>query len=62
MRNFLFWRQIIWERYPDATIVILDGGGYKKQADKWLRAQIDGKLLHVFNMQEFQKWSNGESL
>jgi hypothetical protein len=43
------------ERYPHATIIILDGGGYKKQADLWLRAQIDGKLLHVFNMQEFQK-------
>ena len=40
----------------------LMGGALKKQADLWLRAQIDGELLHVFNMQEFQKWSNGESL
>jgi hypothetical protein len=42
--------------------VVLDGGGYKKEADQWLRAQIDGKLLHVFNMREFQTWSNGHEL
>jgi hypothetical protein len=60
--KFPFLVANIRERYPHATIIILDGGGYKKQADLWLRAQIDGKLFHVFNMQEFQKWSNGESL
>lgn len=60
--KFPFLVANIRERYPHATIIVLDGGGYKKQADRWLRAQIDGKLLHVFNMQEFQKWSNGESL
>jgi hypothetical protein len=52
----------IREKYPCATIVVLDGGGYKKGADRWLRSQIDAKLIHVFNMMEFQKWSNGEEL
>lgn len=52
----------IREKYPAATIIVLDGGGYKKEADLWLRAQIDGKLLHVFSMREFQTWSNGEQL
>jgi hypothetical protein len=27
-----------------------------------LRAQIDGKLSHVFNMRQFQTWSNGDEL
>ena len=52
----------IKERYPSATIVVLDGGGYKKHADTWLRDQVDQKLIHVFNMREFQKWSNGDDL
>ena len=53
----------IKERYPHATIVILDGGGYKKPAKAWLKKQIDGeKLVHVFSMAEFQKWSNGEEI
>lgn len=48
---------------PYKTIVILDGGGYKPQAAKWLRKQADGnKLLHVFNMAEFQKWTNKNNL
>ena len=60
--KFPFLIANIKEKYPHATVIVLDGGGYKKEADLWLRAQIDGKLLHVFNMQEFQKWSNGDQL
>jgi hypothetical protein len=60
--KFPFLVANIRDKYPHATIVVLDGGGYKKEADQWLRAQIDGKLLHVFNMREFQTWSNGEEL
>lgn len=52
----------IREKYPCATIVVLDGGGYKEGAKKWLREQVDSKLVHVFNMMEFQKWSNSEDL
>ena len=40
------------------TVLLLDGGGYKKQAESWIRKQEDQKLLHVFNMAEFQKWAN----
>lgn len=53
----------IKERYPYATIIVLDGNGYKKQAEIWLKRQEDPKkLIHVFNMSEFQKWSNSEDL
>lgn len=48
----------IKEKYPHATIIVLDGGGYKKQMEIWLRNQVDSKLIHVFNMMEFQKWAN----
>jgi hypothetical protein len=46
--KFPFLVANIPERYPHATIIILDGGGYIKQAELWLRAQIDGTLLLVF--------------
>lgn len=52
----------IKEKYPYATIIVLDGGGYRSGSERWLRAQIDGKLLKVFNMAEFQKWSNGDEI
>lgn len=52
----------IKEQSPYKTIILLDGGGYKPQAEKWLRAQIDDKLLHVFNMSEFQKWTNKSNI
>ena len=43
---------------PYPAIVVLDGGGYKSLAEDWLRKQIDDKLLNVFSMMEFRKWSN----
>ena len=46
------------KKSPYKTVLLLDGQGYKPQAEKWLRNQIDDKLLHVFNMVEFQKWTN----
>jgi len=52
----------IKDKYPSATVVVVDGGGYKKGAVEWLRNQKDLKLIHVFNMMEFQKWSNSEEL
>ena len=52
----------IKEKYPYPTVIVLDGGGYKKTAEEWLRAQVDSKLIHVFNMQEFLIWANGEDL
>lgn len=43
---------------PYKTVLLLDGSGYRPQAEKWLRGQVDDKLLHVFSMSEFQKWTN----
>lgn len=48
----------IQTKHPHKTVVLLDGGGYKKQAEEWLRSQVGNNLLHVFNMGEFQKWAN----
>ena len=52
----------IKERYPFKTILLLDGGGYKSKAEKWIRDQVDQQLIHVFNMAEFQKWANKEGI
>jgi len=52
----------IKQKYPSKTIVLLDGGGYKKQAEEWLRQQTDDKLLKVMNMSEFQRWANKGNL
>jgi hypothetical protein len=48
----------IKQKYPAKTIVLLDGGGYKRQAAEWLKAQTDNKLLKVMSMSEFQIWAN----
>lgn len=45
-------------RYNIPTVLILDGGGYKKGAEKWIRNQVGDNLLHVFNMAQFQTWAN----
>ena len=44
--------------HPHPTLVLLDGSGYKPGAEKWLRAQTDGKLLAVLNMSEFYIWAD----
>lgn len=60
--KFPYLVENIRAQYPCATIIVLDGGGYKPGAESWLRRQVDGKLLHVFSMMEFQRWSNGDEL
>jgi len=42
------------------TIILLDGGGYKKAAMEWLKSQAspDRALTGVYNMAEFQKLVN----
>lgn len=48
---------------PYKTVLVLDGGGYKKGAEKWIREQADGKkLLAVLNLREFQTWANKGNL
>ena len=48
----------IKEKSPYPAIILLDGEGYKPQAKSWLKAQIDEKLIGIFNMGEFLKWTN----
>jgi hypothetical protein len=50
-------------KYQSPTILILDGGGYKKGAERWIRSQVGhGNFLAVFNMPEFAKWVNNGNL
>lgn len=48
--------------YP--TIVILDGGGYTREAGEWLRDQVKttNNLINVFNQGEFQRYVSGGNL
>lgn len=62
------------EKYPFAlfnifkigvpTIILLDGGGYKPSAMKWLKEQADPKkaLIGVYDMAEFQRQVNNDLL
>ena len=44
------------------TILILDGGGYREGAERWLRSMQKHNLLHVFNLTEFITWANQGNL
>ena len=49
----------IQNRYCYRTVLLLDGTGYKKGAERWVRNQAGSQnLLHVFSMAEFQTWAN----
>jgi len=50
------------KRYPYPTILLLDGGGYKRDAEAWIRSQLGGNFLHVFSMKEFNIWANKGNL
>lgn len=65
------WQQVggtVDEKYPYfvmniwsseyATVLVLDGGGYREGAERWLRSMQKQNLIHVFNMGEFQGWVN----
>jgi len=52
----------IKNHYHTDTIILLDGGGYKKGAERWLRAQVGDNLLKVMNMSEFTAWVNNNNL
>jgi hypothetical protein len=48
----------IKERYPCRTVLVLDGKGYKKGAEEWIRRQVDDKLIAVLDMPGFMSWVN----
>jgi len=52
----------IKEIFPCKAIIIIDGGGYKKGALKWLKNQVDAKLIAVFNISDFFVWINNGGL
>lgn len=56
--KFPYLERNIKEKYLYNTIVVLDGGGYKPGANKWLRSKIDGNFVGVFNMMEFRTYVN----
>lgn len=49
-------------KYPYDAIVVIDGGGQKSGAIKWMKDQIGGRLKNVFSMAEFHKWVNTGNL
>lgn len=50
-------------RYGCPTIVLCDGGGYKGNAEQWLRNQSsNGNFLSVFSMTEFAAWANSGNI
>lgn len=57
-----FLVQNIKTRFPADTIVIIDGGGFKTGAINWVKSQIEGRLIDVFSMADFQKWVNKGNL
>ena len=54
--KFPYLVENIKKQYPYTTLIILAGRGYKEGAENWLKSQIGGNLLDVFNMDEFQAW------
>mgnify|MGYP001330833330 CR=1 FL=1 len=67
------WQQVagsVDEKYPFTifnifkigvpTIILLDGGGYKQNAMRWLKEQVNPSraLIGVYNMAEFQALVN----
>lgn len=41
------------------TIIVLDGGGYSKGAELWLKSQVDkNKLLYVFNQGDLARFAS----
>lgn len=55
--KFPYIVQNIKERYSARTIMILDGGGYRKGAEIWLRNQVDEKLIAVFTLEQFKQYA-----
>ena len=60
--KFPFLVDNLKQPYCPPSVIVLDGGGYKPQAEAWLRSQTDAKLLHVFCMKDFQKWANSGNI
>ena len=60
--KFPYLERNIREQYPYNTIVVMDGGGYKPSAEKWLRSKVGGNFIGVFNMMEFRTYVNNDKI
>jgi hypothetical protein len=60
--KFPYFYLNIMEKYPTDTVMVLAGGAYRPGAEQWLRDRMGNKLIHVFNMEEFQTWVNNENI
>jgi hypothetical protein len=47
----------IKKHYPCPAMVVIGGGGCRAGAERYLRAQVGGRLIKVFNLEEFLKWT-----
>lgn len=47
-------------KYPFA--IVLDGGGYKPGAYRWLRRQVGGKFVALLSMADFHTWINKKKI
>ena len=48
----------IQHKYPHETLLVIDGGGYKENALKWVKSQVGDNLCGVFNMEDFKAWAH----
>ncbi len=46
----------IKECYPYPTIIVLCGSGYRKEAERWLRRQVSGRLVAVYSLEQMLSW------
>lgn len=56
--KFPYLVENIKTKHSFPTVIVLEGGGYKKTAEAWLRKQVGGMLIGVFSLGEFKEWIN----
>lgn len=56
--KFPYLVENIKKQYPYKTLIVIDGGGYKRKALEWMKKQVDDKLIGVYGMDEFQERVN----
>ena len=52
--KFPYLVENIKKQYPYNTLIVIDGGGYKRNALEWMKNQVDDKLIGVYGMDDFQ--------
>lgn len=47
----------IQQCYPCPAVIVAHGGGIRPGAIKWVKSQINDKLIAVFSLEEFISWA-----